>query len=397
MVIDTVIAAVVLLPSLPTQRGVVDTVVAVVASAALILRRVRPLVSGLIVLAAGLAVVSTVTIPATAMFPVLVSGYSLAAYGPGWAGVAAAVLTVVGAVLIVLIPSLGGATFDPSVTQFVLGSAAVLAVTVWLGGTLRRAGRRNVEHLRERARLLEAEQATQARLARLAERARIAREMHDIVAHSLSVIIVQADGGRVAASKGAFGPGESAASVLGDIADAGRSALADIRALLGLLHDEESDPDDADRPGVPQPGIGAIPTLVEDVGRTGLRVRLTVHGEPRPLPAGTELTVYRAVQEALTNTVKHAGRDASAVVEMTWHTDHLALDVVDDGPSHALVGAPAAGSLGGHGLRGMRERVGAHGGTVEAGPRPDHGFGVHLRIPYAESSAGQPGVRTTAH
>jgi signal transduction histidine kinase len=195
------------------------------------------------------------------------------------------------------------------------------------------------------------------------------------------VIIVQADGGRVAAANDGFGPGTSPASMFGDIADTGRSALADIRALLGLLHADDRE-ETGDGHGAPQPGIDAIPALVEEHRRFDTHVRLVVTGEPRPLPAGTALTAYRAVQEALTNTLKHAGRGARAVVELTWNADHLAVGVVDDGSVHAAGRPPIADSLGGHGLQGMRERVGAHGGSVETGPH-GRGFAVRLRLPYA--------------
>jgi signal transduction histidine kinase len=320
----------------------------------------------------------------------MVAGYSLAAWGPRWAGVAGAVAIVGGAALVLAVPRWRGEDVPGQSIEVILGTGAFLAVTLWLAGTLRQAGRRNVEHLRERARLLEAEQAGRARLATLAERARISREIHDIVAHSLSVIIVQADGGRIAATSGGFGPGESAASVLGDIAGAGRSALADIRALLGLLHGDDAPPGRAAGAAGPQPGIEALPALVEEYGRTGLRVRLTTSGEPRALPAGAALTVYRAVQEALTNTVKHAGPASAARVAMAWEADHLDLRIDDDGPVGDHGSAPAAGSLGGRGLRGMRERVAAHGGSVESGPRPGGGFAVRVRLPYPPDPPPRP-------
>jgi signal transduction histidine kinase len=388
IVVDAVVAAIAALPSLQLARTGLDVVLAVVACAALVARRVRPVTVGLVVAGVGVAAILTNSTPGIVVVAVLVTGYSLAAYGPLWSGVAAAVVSVAGAGLMLLVMTLRIGPAAPLAVRSVLVAAAVLAVTVWLGGALRRAGRRNVEHLRERARLLEAEQATQERLARMAERARIAREMHDIVAHSLSVIIVQADGGRVAAANDGFGPGTSPASMFGDIADTGRCALADIRALLGLLHEDDRE-ETGDGPGAPQPGIDAIPALVEEQRRIGTQVRLVVTGEPRPLPAGTALTAYRAVQEALTNTLKHAGRGARAVVELTWHADHLAIAVVDEGSVRPPGRPPVAGSLGGHGLRGMRERVGAHGGFVDTGPE-GNGFAVRLRLPYAAPPTPSP-------
>jgi signal transduction histidine kinase len=386
MALDAVVGAIAALASLQLAATGLDVVLTVVACAALVARRVRPVTVGLVVAGVGVAVLLTGATPAIVVVAVLVTGYTLAAYGPRWSGVAAAVVSMVGAGLLVLVVNLRIGPVDGALARSVLVATAVLSVTVWLGGTLRRAGRRNVEHLRERARLLEAEQATQARLVRMAERARIAREMHDIVAHSLSVIIVQADGGRVAAANDGFGPDLSPESVFGDIAETGRSALADIRALLGLLHEDDRE-ETGDGPGAPQPGVDAIPTLVEEMGRTGTDVRLVVRGTARPLPAGTALTAYRAVQEALTNSLKHAGRGTRVVVELVWDADHLAVGVVDDGSGHPAGRPPVAGSLGGHGLRGMRDRVAAHGGTVETGA-DGSGFAVRLRLPYAAPPVG---------
>jgi signal transduction histidine kinase len=392
MVVDGVLAAATALATAPMGRSVADVFFAVAAAAALIVRRKRLVASSVAVLVLSLVVVVGQVAPGVVvLLPVLITVYTLAVYGSRVAGLAAVLTTIAGGALLVLVPLAHGEEVSPIALQGVLGAGTILSVTVWLAGSLRRAGLRNVEHLRERARLLELEQAQQARLGALAERHRIAREMHDIVAHSLTVIVVQADGGRVAATHNGFSTLEAAATVFGDIATAGRSALADIRALLGLLHDDEDSAPPDQESGSPQPGVADIPALVAEFNRTGMSVSLSVSGEARALPAGTALTAYRAVQEALTNTMKHAGTSARATVELSWHTDHLSLHITDDGanPGSGTPGEAAGKSLGKHGLRGMRERVAAHGGSFDAGPRPGLGFAVHLRLPYA--SAEEPG------
>jgi signal transduction histidine kinase len=361
---DTVIAAAVIGLGLSSARdlGPAELTVAVVAGSSLVLRRTRPMLGALVVLACGLATVGFGLVAAVVTPAVLVTVYSLAAWGPRRTGLLAAGVAVLGGAGVGVTWLLTGLTAQPwGVFLVLLVGATLASATAWLGGALRRVGRREVVHLQERAALLETEQAQRERLATLAERARISREMHDIIAHSLSVIVVQADGGRIAAGAGQTA---QATRVLDTIAQTGRGALADVRALLGLLHDQQAEG------APPQPGLDAVPGLVEEFGGT-----LRVTGTARLVPAGLGLTAYRAVQEALTNTLKHAGRPATVV--LAWLPEHLEIDVTDDGPT----GPTPGGSLGGHGLSGMRERVAAHGGEVEAGPRPEGGFRVHVRLP----------------
>jgi signal transduction histidine kinase len=363
---DAVIAAVVIAVGLLAGRnlGPAEIAVTVLGGASLVLRRIRPMLGALVVLACGLATIGFGLVAAAITPAVLVTIYSLAAWGPRRSGLLAAGISVLGGAGVGVTWLLSGLNDQPwGVFGVLLIGATLASATAWLGGALRRVGRREVVHLQERAALLETEQAQRERLATLAERARISREMHDIIAHSLSVIVVQADGGRIAAGAGET---EQATRVLDTIAQTGRSALADVRALLGLLHDQQAEG------APPQPGLDAVPGLVEDAGAT-----LRTSGTPRAVPAGLGLTAYRAVQEALTNSRKHAGREADAAVALTWHADHLEIDVTDDGPA----GTAPGGSLGGHGLAGMRERVAAHGGEVDAGPRVEGGFRVHVRLP----------------
>lgn len=368
LVPDAVIAAAVIAVGLLSTRGLgpAEVVVASVGGASLVLRRTRPMVAALVVLACGLATIGFGLVAIAITPAVLATIYSLAAWGPRRSGLLAAGIAVLGGAgvgVTWLLRGLGDQRWGVFLVLVV--GAALASATAWLGGALRRLGRREVVHLQERAVLLETEQDQRERLAALAERARISREMHDIIAHSLSVIVVQADGGRIAAGAGQTA---QATRVLETIAQTGRGALADVRALLGLLHDRQAEG------APPQPGLDAVPGLVEDAG-----ARLRTSGTARAVPAGLGLTVYRAVQEALTNTVKHAGREARATVALTWQPDHLEVEVTDDGPAGPVLGT--AGTLGGHGLAGMQERVAAHGGEVEAGPRPEGGFRVHVRLP----------------
>jgi signal transduction histidine kinase len=199
-----------------------------------------------------------------------------------------------------------------------------------------------------------------------AERARIARELHDVISHNVSVMVVQA-----AAGKDVFeAQPERARDVLGSIESIGREALVELRRLLGVVS-----PDDAEETSgfSPQPRLGRLPELLEQVGAGGLQVELNVEGRPRELPAGVELSAFRIVQEALTNTLKHA-RASRAEVGLRYTDTGLEVEVIDDG---------VAGSGGGRGrgIVGMRERAALFGGELSAGPRPAGGFRVRAWMP----------------
>ncbi|MFD0416874.1 sensor histidine kinase [Streptomyces sp. NPDC127108] len=228
----------------------------------------------------------------------------------------------------------------------------------------------------ERARQLEVERDQQARLAAAAERTRIAREMHDIIGHNLSVITGLADGGKYAATKSP----ERAAQALDAIGSTSRQALAELRRLLDVLREEATEVDGAAETAelAPQPALTDLDRLIDGVRSAGLPVRSTFHGRADSLPQGQQLTVYRVVQEALTNTLKHAGPGATATVEVSYAADGVSVSVTDTGQG----GAP---SDGGRGLTGMRERTALYAGTLEAGPRPhpDPGWQVRLHLPRA--------------
>jgi signal transduction histidine kinase len=222
--------------------------------------------------------------------------------------------------------------------------------------------------LAARAELLEREHELRAQEAVVEERARIARELHDLVAHNVSVMVIQAGAERHAL------PPEQAPTreALASIEQAGRQALADARRLLGMLR-RDGDREDL----APQPRVDQIDVLIEQVQRAGLQVALAVEGEPRPLEPGIDLCAYRIVQEGLTNALKHAGRSRAEVV-LRYAPDTLEVRVCDDGAAAAAVVDGA-----GQGLIGMRERVTLYGGELVAGPRAGGGFEIRARLPLA--------------
>jgi signal transduction histidine kinase len=235
-----------------------------------------------------------------------------------------------------------------------------------LGG-LARVQRAYTAAVEDRARRLERERAAETARAIAQERSRIARDMHDILAHAVSLMVVQAEAGPVVVRSDPA----RAEAVFDAIAASGRDAMTQLRRILGVLKEEERRSGGA---RLPQPDLAGLSVLVGQVAEsTGLRVELSVRGRPRPLPPDTEVAAYRAVQEALTNTVKHAYASC-AQVELDWAEDGLTLTVTDDGRGPAR-------TEGGHGLIGLRERAAACGGSAEAGPGPQGGFRVVVRLP----------------
>jgi signal transduction histidine kinase len=238
--------------------------------------------------------------------------------------------------------------------------------------------------LEERAVRAERERDTQAQIVAAAERARIARELHDVIAHNLSVMVAQADGGAYAFDA----TPERSRQALAEIGRTGRQALSEMSSLLGVLR---TDRDAA--PLAPAPAAAEIGQLVTQAREAGMRVSYTVKGTARPLPGGLELIVYRIVQEALTNVRKHAGPEAAAEVTVRYDPGELLVRVADDGgasstPANLPRYRTAATDPGGHGLAGMCERAALYGGTVQAGPRPAGGFEVTARLPLKLASQG---------
>lgn len=247
----------------------------------------------------------------------------------------------------------------------IAGTAALTAAV--LGWRLR-ASRRHTAALEHQ---LDLDKSADRALAAAEERARIAREMHDVVAHTLSVVVAQADGGRFA---GANNPAD-ATRALETIADVGRSALAEMRSLLGVLRET-----DAGTAMGPQPGLADIPTLVAGMRDGGLAISYITTGTPRTLPIGAGLAVYRIVQEALTNVLKHAGPHVTTFVQLQWEADAVTVTVSDDGR-----GAAARGDGAGSGLEGMRERTKVFSGMLDAGPKAGGGYLVRARLPLGTS------------
>jgi signal transduction histidine kinase len=246
--------------------------------------------------------------------------------------------------------------------------------------------------LRDRAARLERERDQQGALAAAAERARIAREMHDIVAHHLTVMVTLSDAA-VAVSDSSPERSERATDVMRRVSATGRTALADTRRLLGVLREppvERSADNGSQSPGgeaaearQPVPGLGQLDALIEQVRSAGLDTTLEVRGEAPEVPVGVQLTVYRLVQEALTNTLKHGGAGARATVRLRFEPGELLVDVDDDGAGIPPAPPPASSSTpatAGGGLIGMRERARAYGGDVQAGPREPGGWKVSARL-----------------
>ncbi len=254
----------------------------------------------------------------------------------------------------------------------VIPELAVFAIA-WVVGDNLRTRRAYLAELEARAARLEREREEQAERAVIDERARIARDLHDVIAHNVSVMVVQASAGEEVFDEDPERARESLASV----SSTGRAALAELRRLLGVIR--EKDDRAVEVSYAPQPGIEYLDELVGQVRETGLPVELAVIGEPRRLPEGVGLCAYRIVQEALTNTLKHA-HASGARVSVRYVADALELEVVDDGADRP----PVNGETGGHGLIGMRERVALFGGELSASHRADRGYEVHARLPLEE-------------
>ncbi|WP_245931188.1 histidine kinase [Actinokineospora auranticolor] len=253
-------------------------------------------------------------------------------------------------------------------------AVATAAVAAALGLLLARSRRAHRAALGERGWLLERERETASKTAVDAERARIARELHDIVSHNVSVMVVQAGAARrVLAAR----PGDAESALLA-VETAGRDTMTELRHLLGLLAPAADGTEDLS----PQPSLSRLSGLVDRIAFAGLPVEVRVSGEPRPLPSGVDLTAYRIIQEALTNALKHGnGQPAEVTVRYTEH--HLRVEVLNSGPS-VLAGDPPVGEPGdGRGLLGLRERVAVLGGDLDARKRLGGGFRVRAKIPLA--------------
>jgi signal transduction histidine kinase len=301
--------------------------------------------------------------PGIAGFGLLVAMYSVAAYEVGARRLVFLVVAGLGFVAGFVV---FGVTGNPR--SFAITVPSLFFVAAWLIGDYLSTRRAYVAQLEERAARLERERDQDRRLAADEERTRIARELHDVVAHDVSVMAIQAGAARaVQASKP-----EAAAQALGLIETTARETLIELNRLLGVLRGGNGATPDRS----PQPGIGQLAGLVEELRAAGLEVDARVEGKPEPLPPALDLSAYRILQEATTNVLKHA-RARRVDIRVRYSEAMLALDVRDDGAGDG--GDPASSS--GHGLIGMRERVALFGGALRAGRDPAGGFSVHARLP----------------
>jgi signal transduction histidine kinase len=318
-----------------------------------------------LVVASGLAFAALDLPPDILGVAILVAVYSLAAYGDRWAALAGLAVAELGVAAVQLSPGRTG-------VGTLVVNLGVLAAA-WVLGYFAHNYRAYAARLEERTAELERAREELARRAVVEERLRLARELHDVVAHTMSVIAVQSGvGAHVATTQ----PKE-AAKALGAIEATSRAALEELRRLLGVLR-QDGDPQAS---LTPVPGLANLEGLLAEVAKGGLAVRLRVEGAPSPLPAGLDLSAYRIVQEALTNVVKHAG-PAHAQVTIRYRDHEVAVEVIDDGRGVAAVAADGRRGTG-HGLIGMAERVAVFGGDLEVGPRPGGGFRVAARLPLA--------------
>lgn len=355
------------------QVGLVATALSVAQTAPLFVRRRHPVLCFGAVAAASAAQTLVWDFPLWGQLGFAVALYSVARFGrpvDGWTALGVGVVgTVVAAGQWTRTTNLQVPRefrSDLTLTSYLplLLFVGAIVVTAWALGTQARVREAYERTLLERGERLAAEAEQRALTAAADERARIAREMHDVVAHGLSVIVVQADGARYAAEQRP----ETAVETLETVSATGREALAEMRRLLGLLRGT------ADPALTPQPELPDLANLLADHARHG-----SVHvdlADPLPdVPAGTGLTIYRLVQEALTNVRKHAGAGAVATVRLRGEPDAVLVEVLDDGHGAA---ATAGDGLG---LVGMRERVEVHGGRIDVGPEPGGGWAVRARIP----------------
>ncbi len=325
--------------------------------------RRRAPVAVLLTSAASLCALAIIGYPSSVQSQMLLVGmYTVGSHATG----RGRLLGVLGVAVGLLCVALAG--IPDSTSANLLFSGAIYAGAFFFGSTVRNR-RLYLGELEARAAELERERDEEAKRAVAEERLRIAQELHDVVAHSMGVIAVQAGVGAHVIDQD---PAEAKRS-LDAISATSRSTLTEIRRLLGVLRD------DGEASYQPAPGLTDLDRLVADLGEAGLPVSVCVEGASVDVPSGVDLTAYRIVQEALTNVLKHAG-PAQAAVTVTYEPGVIRLRITDDGR-----GVNGTGPEGGHGLVGMRERVGVYGGSISVGPRTGGGFGVVAELPYGEA------------
>jgi signal transduction histidine kinase len=370
LVADTLLAALVLAvtlieiafndESLDGRNRALSLALLVAMSLVIVVRRLHPvavwLVSGVLVTLYGVASFPDPVLP----YGPLIAVYTVAAYTV-WR--TAAVAGVVTAVVIAL-----SMIIDPHDDLVDWLIAFLSTTTAWLVGNNVRTHRAYTQELEAKAARLERERRAEAERAVADERLRLARELHDVAAHHVSVIALHAEAGQSLLPDDP----ERADQAFGVIAQVARSTLTELRRVVGVLREGAA-------PLVPQPGLDQLPALVREVERAGVPVTLTVSGTPGSISRTLDTSAYRIVQEALTNVLRHAG-PATAQVTVTYEPDAVAVEVLDDGRGPAANPVNGDGN-GGHGLAGMRERAAMFGGTLTADARPERGFAVAARLP----------------
>jgi signal transduction histidine kinase len=347
----------------------------------IVFRRQYPAAAFAAAVTAGAVQVVAFRGPSTADVSVLILLYSLAVSRPRRASAPGLAICVLGAAVVAVRWQVSG---DVTAWQVLLvtGLVSTPALLTWLAADSVRWRRGYYAALEEKAHRLERERDALSQVAAAAERARIARELHDIVAHHVSVMVVQADGAAFALENSP----DKTREALGAISGTGRQALAEMRRLLGMLRSPSAGPLEAPEPELaPVPGTSQLGALLEQTRAAGVPVTFRQEGTPAAGPAdGADLAVYRVVQESLTNVRRHGGPGVSAAVTIRYTVDGVTVSVTDDGRGAAARPAPAnstAGDSTGHGLSGMRERVELYGGTVTAGPRSGGGYQVTATLP----------------
>lgn len=378
MALDAVVASVVLAVGVGELSGAipgssfpgnarVHAVFLILTAAPLVLRREYPLSTMLVVV--GITTAWQYTLydeqqqpPFVAFIALLIAVFGAGVYTTGRSSRAAVVTVTLGS-LVTVIDVLAGKPVGQAVPP------TVMIIGVFLLGRLLAGYRIQAEESAVRADRMEREHEASRERALADERARIARELHDVISHDVSLIVMQASIER----RMRAGSTADIDDVLASIETIGRDALAELRRMLGVLRSP-----DATAPMRPQAGLGQVPRLVAQCHDAGLGVQLVTEGDPADLPAGLDHTAYRVIQESLTNVAKHAGGRGHAVATIRQRSDHVEIEVVDDGGGDHGRHDRATG----HGLAGMRERVALYGGTVEAGPQQTgDGFRVLVRLP----------------
>lgn len=336
----------------------INAVLECVAAIAVVWRRAASLTAAAVVVGAGMAEAGTgvnMNQPAIPLMTAVIMAYAIIAYAPLWRAIAGTVIVTSGscAQLLIAGQKVGN-----------LGFIFTFVGLAWALGRITRVRTGQAVQAELQVERLKHEQEDNARRVMAEERGRIARELHDVIAHSVSVMVVQAGAAQQVMKTNA----EAAAKALDSVQETGRQAIGELGRLLGVLRD-------AGELGLsPQPTLAELDQLMADACASGLPVTLTVTGPERHLPTGVELAVYRIVQEALTNSRKHAGPASRATVTLMYGDEDIAVEVCDDGR-----GTDGYGT--GHGLVGMRERVSAYGGTLATGRAEGGGFAVRARIP----------------